>query len=381
MTNKWYEFIKYKFPEQYERMQKFGRRNVSFSTIAPTGTVSIMTQTTSGIEPLFQAFYIRRKKTNSNDKNTRIDFTDDSGDTWQEFFIIHPKFKAWILLQPHKEGIILKDLKQEQLQKLFEKSPWYNSTANDIEWKKRIKMQSVLQKYISHSISSTVNLPNDVTPEAVGEIYMEAWKSGLKGITVYRDGSRSGVLVSTKKDNKFEETNAPKRPKRLPCKVLHFQNNYQKWIAFVGLVDDKPYEIFTGLAEAINIPVSTTTGFIEKVKINGITRYDLIRIQDDKEIVYHGLSNIFNKEYWNYAKLISGILRHGMPLISVIKVIENLDFHNNSIGSWKNGVERVLRKFLKTTDGKQECNNCKSTNLIYEEGCLICKDCGNSLCG
>lgn len=399
--NDYYKFVKENFPEQYNRMQKWGRRNISISTCAPTGSVSLMTQTSSGIEPLFQPYYIRRKKINPNDPETRCDFMDINGDKWQEYPVLHPKFKEWLkyylidgleikegLLNGYKistfdvDNSLLEDLvkyiSKEKLQQFFEKSPWYGSTANDINWLKRIEIQGVIQSYISHSISSTINLPENVSVEEVGKIYFEAWKKGLKGVTIYRDNSRSGVLINKKEETPFKDNSAPKRPKTLPCKIIKFQNNHEKWISFIGLYENKPYEIFTGLAEAFEIPINIEEGFIHKIKLeDNKKRYDFSYGENSVK----NLSKAFRKEYWNYAKLISSLLRHGMPLPYLVNTIEDMTFDKDHINTWKSGVIRALKKFISNnTISDKKCLDCGNESLIYEEGCLKCTSCGSSRC-
>ena len=379
--NEFYINLEKEFPDQFKRMQKFGRRNVSISTLAPTGTTSLMTQTSSGIEPVFMPFYTRRKKVNPNDKNTKVDFVDEVGDSWEEFQVLHPKFKDWMNKTWDYNEVMGDHTTKENLQIAFENSPWYKSTANDIDWIKRVEIQSIMQKYITHSISSTINLPNDVSEAEVGEIYMESWKKGLKGITVYRDGSRSGVLVNDDKNEltKFNDHHSPKRPKTVDAKLVRFNNNKEKWIAFVGIIDGKPYEVFTGLLDDIKIPAKIEEGKIVKVRADGKKRYDFT--YGDEETV-EGIDKIFNTSYWNYGKLISGMLRHGMPLHFAVEMINTLNFEEDHINTWKNGVARALKKFI--PDGKAEgmkCNDCGSTNVIFEEGCSKCRDCGSSKCG
>ena len=381
-NNDYYKMLIQEFPKQVERMLENGRRNVSWSTVAPTGTVSLLTQTTSGLEPLFMPFYMRRKKVNKEAE--RVDFVDEIGDKWQEFPVLHEKFKEWMISKLSEKyvsfwGLNIEELTKEQLQKAFELSPWYGSTANDIDWVKRVEIQGIIQKYITHSISSTINLPNEVKEEEVAEIYMESWKKGLKGVTVYRDGSRSGVLVSepTKELVTFNENHAPKRPKSLPCKIVRFNNNKEKWIAFVGLMDNKPYEVFTGKAENVDLPLSIEVGEIKKIKDETGKRYDF---------VYDGgvcekISGISSVDYWNYGKLISGMLRHGMPLPFVVDTIQNLTWDEDHINTWKAGITRAMKKFIK--DGKVEgikCAGCGSESIIFEEGCSRCLMCGSSKC-
>jgi len=379
-TNLFYQTILKEFPEQVARMMEFGRRNVSWSTIAPTGSVSILTQTTSGCEPLFQPFYMRRKKINPSDKSARIDFVDEIGDSWQEFPVLHQKFKEWVLVDcPYCD---VNEMSKDELQKAFEKSPWYGSTANDIDWNVRNDIQAILQKYTTNAISSTINLPSTVTEQEVSDIYMNGWKKGLKGQTVYVDGSRSGVLVSNDKKEEvttFHENHAPRRTKRLEAKLVRFNNNKERWIAFVGLMDGKPYEIFTGRLEDIKIPLKVEEGEIVKVRDEeGKKRYDF----EYEEGTLEGIDGIFDNGFWNYAKLVSGMLRHGMPLHFAVDMVSNMSFPEDHINTWKNGVARTLKKFI--PDGKAEgmkCNDCASTNVIFQEGCSSCLDCGSSKCG
>lgn len=382
-NNDFYQFLVDLLPlEKIIDMIKYGRRNVSWSTVAPTGTVSLMTQTTSGIEPLFMAFYMRRKKVNANDKNQRVDFTDQNGDTWQEFPVLHERFKNWIKIQD--PNVIISELTSEDLNEYFIKSPWYNATANDIDWVKRVEIQSTIQKYISHSISSTINLPSDVKEEEVSTIYLESHKKGLKGITVYRDGSRSGVLVSNEKKEeitKFNEHHAPKRPKSLEARLVRFNNNKEKWIAFIGVLDNKPYEIFTGRVDEIAIPTRIENGFIVKNKTKESRSYDF----EYEGGVEQNIDKTFHQDYWNYGRLISGVLRHGMPMHYVIGMIGTLKFDDDHINTWKAGVSRALKKFI--PDGKVEGVKCQNpdctgdrTNVIFEEGCMKCLDCGNDKC-
>jgi len=369
------QMLKKELPAVYARMMKFGRRNISISTVAPTGTLSILAQSSSGLEPVFMLSYKRRRKVNPHDKNARVDFVDASGDSWQEFVVYHPKLKQWMEATGEKD---------------ISKSPYYGSTAPEIDWEKRIMLQAVVQKYTTHSISSTINLQNDVSVDKVGQIYKEAWKNGLKGITVYRDGSRTGVLVSNDKKpeiNNIKESKPPKRPKTLEAVVVRFMNHDEKWIAVVGILGGKPYEVFTGHAEeSFSIPKWVEKGWVIKNKgEDGKKRYDFQFL--DKEgyrITFEGLSRSFNKEYWNYAKLISGVLRHGMPLPHVVNLVENLNLYNESINTWKTGIERSLKKFIPdgTRAVDRQCNECGSPDgLIYEEGCIKCKNCGTSKCG
>ena len=370
--------IKNEYTELYERMMKFGRRNISISTVAPTGSLSILTQTTSGIEPLFMIGYKRRKKINPNEKNVKIDFVDEMGDSWTEFEVLHPRVKEW------KEINNVSDVNIN--------NPYIGSTASEIDWLKRIKIQSIVQKYVTHSISSTINLPKDVTPEKVSEIYLEAWKMKLKGITVYRDGSRSGILVSNN-ENEFRENNAPKRPKRLKAEIHRFQNNLEKWVAVVGMKDGKPYELFTGanINGLSKLPPNikdceVVKNIIEGIDVDGkptrIKRYDIEYIDSDGiKQIHTGLNHAFNPEYWNYAKLISGILRHGMPLIKVYELIDSLTFREENINTWKNGVTRTIKRYIKDGEkAKGICQNCGSEHLEFKEGCMVCMNCGSSKC-
>lgn len=389
--NKFYGTLGNHFKEQVKKMLKYGRRSVSWSTIAPTGSVSILTQTTSGCEPIFQPFYMRRKKINPNDEGSRVDFVDESGDSWQEFPVLHPKFKEWYkqyvkikredFTEEGFDNTVLEYLDKDRLQRLFEQSPWYGSTANDIPWQKRNEMQAVLQKYTTNAISSTINLPSTTTEQEVSGIYMDGWKRGLKGQTVYVDGSRSGVLVDNNKKEEittFHDNHAPARPKSIDAKLIRFNNNKEKWIAFVGLIDNKPYEIFTGLLDDIKIPHKIEEGKITKRRDEkGIKAYFFEYEGGDEEI-----GKVFNKDFWNYGKLVSGILRHGMPLPYAVDLVNNLKFAEDHINTWRNGVARTLKKFI--PDGKVEgmkCSDCGGTNVVFEEGCNKCLDCGSSKCG
>jgi len=374
-TSEFVQMMEKEMPAITERMMKFGRRNISISTVAPTGSISILAQSSSGIEPVFLLSYKRRKKVNPGDKNSRVDFVDNLGDCWQEFVIYHHGLKEWMKITGEKE---------------LEKSPYYNSTAGEINWENRIKLQAMVQKYTTHSISSTINLASDATVELVGDIYMNSWEQGLKGITVYRDGSRDGVLVSEtakKSTESLAEYVPPKRPRKIDASIMRFMNHNEKWIAFVGIIDNKPYEIFTGKAEdAFVLPDWVSKGWIIKSKTESEkSRYDFQYLdKDGYKITIEGLSRSFNQEYWNYAKLISGVIRHGMPMVHVIELIENLNLYNESINTWKTGVERALKQFIPNgTQGKDKsCPTCNDPHgLIYEEGCLKCKSCGYSKCG
>jgi len=369
-------------PVMYKNMVKFGRRNIALLTIAPTGTTSLMTQTTSGIEPIFSVFYKRRRKVNPNDLDVKVTFTDEVGDSWEEFVVFHHKFVDWLKLNGYDADEVTR-MGDEEINAIIEKSPYYKATANDVDWVAKVKMQGAIQKWVDHSISVTINLPSEVKEEMVSELYLTAWKSGCKGATVYRDGSRNGVLIAGKADIRPER---PKRPKVLDCDVIRFNINEEKWVAFVGLKESKPYEIFTGIAdeEIFPIPKSIVKGKIIKVADDeGNTRYDF---QYTDKYGYKktmgGLSHTFNPEFWNYAKLISGVLRHEMPIQDVVNLIQSLRLDSESINNWKNGVERALKKYIPNgTKAKGKCGECGSENLVYEEGCLICKDCGSSKCG
>ena len=387
--------IKQVDPQLYEDMLKYGRRNIACLTIAPTGTTSLMTQTTSGIEPVFMPVYKRRRKVNPNDPNVHVDFTDETGDSFEEYIVYHPKFLTWMRLN----GIDTeKRYTQEEIDAIVQRSPYFKATANDVDWMEKVKMQGAIQKWVDHSISVTINLPNDVSEELVGQLYVEAWKCGCKGCTVYRDGSRSGVLISTKSESKKKtednECNCPPpvvtevRPKSLECDVMRFQNNKEKWVAFVGLLDGYPYEIFTGVLDdedGIALPKTVSKGHIIKnFDENGNKRYDFqFENRRGYKTTIEGLSERFNKEYWNYAKLISGVLRYRMPLTNVIKLVSSLQLESESINTWKNGVERALKKYVQdgTKAAGQKCPNCGQETLVYQEGCLICTNCGHSRCG
>ncbi len=374
-------------PALYEEMKKNGRRNIALLTIAPTGSVSLMTQTTSGIEPVFMVAYKRRKKVNPNDKNSRSDFVDEVGDHWEEYNVFHHKFLDWLRISNYNVEEV-RQMKEEALSAVIKKSPYYQATANDVDWVAKVKMQGAVQKWVDHSISVTVNVPHDVSEELVGRIYQTGWESGCKGITVYRDGSRSGVLVKDKKEekeNEFKETNAPKRPKVLECEIVRFNNDSEKWIAVVGIFHERPYEIFTGKAEGFYLPPYVEKGWVIKNRSSkGDKRYDFQFLdRDGYKVTIEGLSRSFHKEYWNYAKLISGILRHGMPLPSVVDLVEDMNLESDRLHTWKNGGVRALKKFI--PDGTKAhgriCYECSQETVIYQEGCLICTTCGESKCG
>lgn len=377
----------------YQEMVKFGRRNIALLTIAPTGSTSLMSQTTSGIEPVFLPVYKRRRKVNPNDKDVKVDFVDEVGDSWEEYIVFHHHFKTWMQVNGYD---ISKKYSNKEIQDLIEKSPYYKATSNDIDWLSKVEMQGAIQKWVDHSISVTINIPNEATVELVNELYIKAWEVGCKGVTVYRDGSRSGVLVAAddKKEEETEEIHQnlkafpTKRPQILEADVVRFQNNKEKWIAFVGLVNGRPYEIFTGLAddeEGIMLPRWVNEGLIIKNRDeNGVSRYDFqFKNLRGYKTTIEGLSHKFNPEFWNYAKLISGTLRHGMPIENVVELINRLELDSESINTWKAGVARALKRYI--PDGTEvdghKCSNCGSDQVVYQEGCLICKNCGNSKCG
>ncbi len=373
------QMLQSEFPELHDRMMEYGRRNISISTVAPTGSLSMLAQVSSGIEPVYMLSYKRRRKINQDDKKAKVDFIDDLGDAFEEFTVYHNKLHQWMEVSGKKE---------------ITDSPYAGATAPEIDWEKRVKMQALVQKYTTHSISSTINLPSDVSEELVGKIYLESWKNGLKGITVYRDGSRSGILVAESKDDKKENTPNynegqlfQKRPNKIEAEVIRFHNESEKWLAVVGLIDGRPYEIFTGkMKDAFNLPQWLEKGWVIKSKdSNKQARYDFQYMdRDGYKITIEGLSRSFDKEYWNYAKLISGILRHGMPMPYVVDLIQNLNMYDDHINTWKNGVSRALKRFV--PDGAaaadRKCQECGDPDgLIYSEGCLKCVSCGQSKCG
>ena len=395
--------IKEADPELYADMKKYGRRNIACLTIAPTGTVSLMTQTTSGLEPVFMPVYKRRRKVNRDDENANITFTDENGDAFEEFIVFHHKFVEWMIVNGINPA---QRFTPEEVDELVARSPYFKATAQDVDWVNKVKMQGALQKWVDHSISVTINLPNDVSEDLVNQLYVEAWKSGCKGCTVYRDGSRDGVLVDAKSDKKAdkaqkdgkEPTLAPcdceprqvieVRPRILEADVVRFQNNKEKWVAFVGILDGRPYEIFTGLQddeEGIVLPKTVEKGWIIKnIDEEGRKRYDFqFTNKRGYKVTIEGLSEKFDKEYWNYAKLISGVLRYQMPIDLCIKLIGSLDLGSENINNWKNGVERALKKYVQdgTAVKGEKCSVCGSESLVYQEGCLICKNCGSSRCG
>ena len=379
-------------PALYEDMLKYGRRNIACLTIAPTGTTSLMTQTTSGIEPVFLPVYKRRRKVNPNDSEARVDFVDETGDAFEEYIVFHHKFVTWMQANGYSAS---KKYTQEEVEELVAKSPYYKATSNDVDWLQKVRMQGRIQKWVDHSISVTINLPNDVSEELVDSLYVEAWRCGCKGCTVYRDGSRSGVLIATDKKKKKEDCNCMQppvivstRPRELDADVVKFQNNREKWIAFVGLLNGRPYEIFTGLAdddEGIMLPKNVSKGtIIKSYDEDGNKHYDFqFKNKRGYKMTIEGLDGKFNPEYWNYAKLISGVLRYGMPIDQVIKLVQGMELNSESINTWKNGVERALKKYLPNgMEAKgQKCPTCGLETLIYQEGCLICTNCGASKCG
>ena len=392
LNNPFINRIKEADPKLYEEMAQYGRRNIACLTIAPTGTTSLMTQTTSGIEPVFMPVYRRRRKVNPNDEKVHVDFVDETGDSFEEYTVYHHKFLTWMKAKGYDPD---KRYTQEEIDELVAKSPYHKATSNDVDWLMKVKMQGRIQKWVDHSISVTINLPNNVDEELVNRLYVEAWRSGCKGCTVYRDGSRSGVLLSTKKDDKKEENCHCKppqivevRPRVLEADVVRFQNNKEKWVALVGLLDGRPYEIFTGLQdddEGIVLPKSVNRGrIIKNYDENGNKRYDFqFENKRGYKMTIEGLSERFNKEYWNYAKLISGVLRWRMPIEQVVKLVSSLQLDSENINTWKNGVERALKKYVQDgTEAKgMKCPNCGHETLVYQEGCLICKTCGSSRCG
>ncbi|WP_179320689.1 adenosylcobalamin-dependent ribonucleoside-diphosphate reductase [Winogradskyella helgolandensis] len=376
-TSEFVQMMAKEFPETYERMMEHGRRNISISTVAPTGSLSMLAQVSSGIEPVFLLSYVRRRKVNTNDENSKVDFVDDLGDAFEEFTVYHKKYETWMNITGKTE---------------IAESPYAGATAPEIDWKKRVELQALVQKYTTHSISSTINLAKDVTVDLVGDIYVDSWQKGLKGITVYRDGSRSGILVSTDEKTKEEtitstETLIAKRPDKIEAEIVRFHNESEKWLAVIGLVEGRPYEIFTGqMKDAFNLPEWVENGWVIKQRNeDGLSRYDFQYIDNEGyKITIEGLSRSFDKEFWNYAKLISGVLRHGMPIPYVVDLIQNLNLYDDHINTWKNGVARALKRFVPegTEALDKKCSNCNDPEgLIFEEGCLKCKSCGYSKCG
>lgn len=379
--------IKDEDPQLFDEMTKYGRRNIALLTIAPTGTTSLMTQTTSGIEPVFMPYYKRRRKVNPNDKNVKVSFTDKVGDSWEEFNVFHHKFLTWLEVNGYNTQEVM-TYNDEQVEELVRKSPYFGATSTDVDWVNKVRMQGMIQKWVDHSISVTVNLPESVTEDIVSKVYQTAWEYGCKGCTVYREGSRDGVLISNKKDKAEGNSNFPnKRPAVLECDVIRFKNSHEDWVAFVGLFENRPYEVFTGMTEddVLPIPKSVTKGKIIKIKDENGSRYDFQYV--DKygyTNTIGGLSHLFNKEFWNYAKLISGVLRNGMPIPDVVNLVSSLRLDSETINTWKAGVERALRKYIpdgtKAKAGKK-CPECGSESLVYQEGCLTCQNCGYSKCG
>ncbi|MDA3882696.1 MAG: adenosylcobalamin-dependent ribonucleoside-diphosphate reductase [Bacteroidales bacterium] len=379
----------------YNDIMSYGRRNISMLTIAPTGSTSLMSQTTSGIEPLFMPVYKRRRKVNPNDSSTNVSFVDEVGDSWEEYRVFHHKFTMWLELNGFDADHV-KTVPQEELDAIVKQSPYYKASTSDVDWMSKVTMQGKIQKWVDHSISVTINLPENATKDLVGDLYVKAWEVGCKGVTVYREGSRSGVLISDNKASK-KKLNAnsngelpyipPQRPLELDADVVRFQNNREQWVAFVGLLEGYPYEIFTGKIDedVLPVPKSVVCGKIIKNKYQGNTSYDFQYIdKHGYSVTFQGLSRMFDKEYWNYAKLISGILRHRMPIESVVNLVSSMSIDGETINTWKNGVERALKKYIpdgtKVSSG-QKCPECGSTNLLYQEGCLTCPDCGASRCG
>jgi len=380
--------IKKENEELYNDMVKYGRRNIALLTIAPTGTTSLMTQTSSGIEPVFMPYYKRRRKVNPNDKNVKVSFVDEVGDSWEEYTVFHHKFLTWLEVNGYNPEKV-KEMTDKEIEDLVKKSPYHKAASNDVDWHQKVKMQGKIQKWVDHSISVTINLPENVSEELVGELYVEAWKSGCKGVTVYRDGSRAGVLVSNKKTNNISQLATLKRPKVLEADILRFYNNNENWIAFVGLMENRPYEIFTGLVEddVLPIPKSVQKGKIIKNKDEeGKTRYDF---QYENKYGYkttvEGLSHKFAPEFWNYAKLISGVLRYGMPIAQVVTLVDSLVLDSDTINTWKVGVVRALKRYIEDGTKAKEgtvCPECGEIDtIIYQDGCLTCQSCGYSKCG
>lgn len=373
-------------PALYDDMARHGRRNIALLTIAPTGTTSLMTRTSSGLEPAFRIAYKRRRKVNPNDRNARVTFTDEVGDAWEDFHVFHHAFQIWLKKNGHDPAAVAA-LSDTDLQKIVQQSPWHGATAEDVDWLSKVHLQGRVQKWVDHSISVTVNVPENATEELIEKIYLTGWEAGCKGMTVYREGSRSGVLVSEKKEMpmvQFTETAAPKRPPVLEAVVCNFMNGDERWIAVVGIFEDKPYEIFTGRAvDSFSVLSQVDKGRVIKVRENGKNRYDFqYEDQNGYRVTIEGLSRSFKEEYWNYARLISGVLRHGMPLPYVVNVVENLHLDSPSLNSWKNGVSRALRRFIPddTVPADATCPSCRTPGLVFQEGCLHCKNCGYSEC-
>lgn len=389
-TNPFIKRIKEADPQLYQEMCTYGRRNIALLTIAPTGSVSMCTQTTSGIEPVFMINYTRRRKVNPNDANVKVSFVDKNGDSFEEYQVFHPKFIIWAETNGYNMDE-LKTMKDSELQAIIEKSPYYKATAYDIDWVMKVKMQGAVQKWVDHSISVTVNIPEKTDEQVVSNIYQTAWESGCKGMTIYREGSRDGVLVSNEEKNKskaantISDTNAIKRPKKLEAEVIRFRNKSEEWVAIVGLLNNRPYEIFTGKADEFYIHPTIKKGWVVREKVNPDepARYDFHYVDGGGyNVILEGLSRLFDKEYWNYAKLISGILRHGMPIPNVVNLISKLRFDDDNIMTWKNGVCRALKKYIQDgTKVKQSCPECGQETLVYKDGCVTCNNCGHSKCG
>ncbi len=386
-NNPFIKRIREQDPALYEDMIKYGRRNISMLTIAPTGSTSLMSQTTSGIEPVFMVYYKRRRKVNPNDKDVKVSFIDETGDAWEEYMVFHHKFITWLETNGYNVEEVL-NYSEERLEKLVETSPYYKATSKDVDWVKKVVMQGRIQKWIDHSISVTINLPKETPEILVDELYVTAWKSGCKGLTIYREGSRDGVLISAKNTKNTQSSEQMKRPKVLEADVVRFYNNKQRWIAFIGLKDGRPYEIFTGIDEPeyLPIPKSVKKGYIIKVKdADGNKRYDFQYINErlKSKVTIEGLSYKFNPEFWNYAKLISGVLRHEMPIVKAVHLVSSLSLESDNLNTWKNGVVRALKKYIPdgTAAKNEKCPKCGSTDLVYQEGCLTCKSCGYSKCG
>jgi ribonucleoside-diphosphate reductase alpha chain len=388
-NNPFIERLRQADPEMVREMENYGRRNISLLTIAPTGTTSLMTQTTSGIEPVFRPFYTRRRKVNPNDPEVRVDFVDEQGDKWEEYKVFHHKFLTWLQINKYDVEEV-KNMSNDQVEELVKKSPYYKATAADIDYLSKVRMQGAIQKWVDHSISVTINMPENVSEEIVEECYFEAWKCGCKGITVYREGSRAGVLISDDKNNQqAKQMLELKRPKVLDADIVRFRNDDEEWIAFVGLLNGMPYEIFTGRVEedTLNIPKAIENGRIIKERdAEGNNRYDFqYTNRYGYATTFQGLSHQFDKTFWNYAKLISGVLRHGMAIDKAVELVSSLEFDNDSINTWKRGVERALRKYIpngtKASKKGDICEGCQQEDTqVYQDGCVICTECGHSKC-
>jgi ribonucleoside-diphosphate reductase alpha chain len=380
--------LKKEDPQLYQDMIKYGRRNISMLTIAPTGSTSLMSQTSSGIEPVFNVYYHRKRKVNPNDKDVKVSFIDKSGDSWEKFTVFHHNFITWLKVNGYNVDEVL-NYDQKKLEEIVKQSPYYKATSTDVDWVSKVVMQGRIQKWIDHSISVTINLPKNTPEKLVDELYVTAWKSGCKGLTIYREGSREGVLVSAKDKKDKDKNEIKKRPKVLEADVVRFYNNKQRWIAFIGLKNGRPYEIFTGIDEPeyLPIPQSVKKGYIIKVKdADGNKRYDFQYINErlNSKVTIEGLSYKFNPEFWNYAKLISGVLRHEMPIVKAVHLVSSLHLESDNLNTWENGVVRALKKYIPdgtAVKGDEKCPKCGSNELVYQEGCLTCKSCGYSKCG